>query len=165
MESGMGQMVAEGADINSSNLCREGKVTALKQKRRLDAERREQLLYQRAYTPENYGKDGLDLSYFSHIPVALVRQLVAEGLLDLRSQHSESPSVEEMLTFCSGADEAIWFFHGFTVGPERIDCRVTLEGFESFTAPTPERIEEFLRFNRRGETEVSETGACWCWYD
>lgn len=60
MESGMGQMVAEGADINSSNLCREGKVAALKQKRRLDAERREQLLYQRAYTPENYGKDGLE---------------------------------------------------------------------------------------------------------
>lgn len=86
-------------------------------------------------------------------------------MLDLRYQHNESPSVEEMLAFCSGEDEAIWFFHGFTVGPERIDCRVTLEGFESFTAPTPERIEEFLRFNSHGETRVSENGVCWCWYD
>lgn len=71
----------------------------------------------------------------------------------------------EMLTFCSGEDENIWFFHGYTVGLERADCRVTLEGVGSFTAPTPEGIAEFLQFNRHGETAVSETGACWCWYD
>lgn len=71
----------------------------------------------------------------------------------------------EMLAFCSGEDEDIWFFHGYTAGPERTDCRVTLKGLESFTAPAPERIAEFLRFNRHGETEVLETGACWCWYD
>lgn len=130
-----------------------------------DAERREQLLYQRAYTPENYDGDGWGLAHFSHIPVAVIKQLVAEGLLNLQDQHNGSPSVGEMLAFCSGEDEAIWFFHGFTVGPERTDCRVTLEGFGSFTAPTPERTEKFLQFNRRGETEVSETGACWCWYD
>ena len=137
----------------------------MEQKRRLDAERREQLLYKRAYIPANYGRNGLGLAYFSHIPVALVKQLVAEDLLDPRYQRNKSPSVGEILAFCSGKDEAIWFFHGFTVGPERTDCRAALVGFESFVAPTPERIEEFLRFNCRGETEVSEDGACWCWYD
>lgn len=135
------------------------------QKRQRDAERREQLIFNRIYDPKNYGGDGLGLAYFSGVPVALVRQLVTEGLLDPQYCHNESPSVEEMLEFCHGADEAIWFFHGFTVGPQRIDCRVTLEEFESSIAPTPERIEEFLRFNHRGEIKVSETGGCWCWYD
>lgn len=142
-----------------------GKSRIMEQKRKRDAERREQLLYQRAYDLENYGEDGLNLARFAHISVAVVKQLVAEELLSLEDRHNDSPSVGEMLAFCSGLDEDIWFFHGFTVGPERIDCRVTLEGFESFTAPTPERIEEFLRFNCHGETEVSEDGACWCWYD
>lgn len=138
----------------------------LRQERELDAERRERLIYnRRPYNLKNYGENGCNLSRFEKLPIAVVKQLVDEGLLSLEYRHNDSPSVGEMLAFCSGADEDIWFFHGFTVGPERIDCRVTLEGFESFTAPTPERIEEFLRFNRHGETEVSEDGACWCWYD
>lgn len=140
-------------------------VLRQEQKRKLDAERREQLIYQRDYNSENYGEDGLGLAYFSHIPVTVIKQLVAEGLLSLEYRHGGSPTVGEMLAFCSGEDEAVWFFHGFTAGPERSDCRVALEGFESFTASAPERIAEFLRFNSRGETEISENGACRCWYD
>ena len=125
--------------------------------------RREQIIYQRDYDPGNYPESGV--LHFSHVSVDVVRQLVAEGLLDLQDRHNDSPTVGEMLAFCSGEDEAIWFFHGFTVRPDQVIGRVSLEGFESFTAPMPERIEEFLRFNRYGETEVSEDGACWCWYD
>lgn len=127
------------------------------------ANRREQLIYHRDYEPDNY--PWTEILYFSRMPIGTVRQLVAEGLLDPQARHNDSPTVQDMLDFCSGADEDIWFFHGFTVSPKRGDSRVTLEGFESFTSPTPERTEEFLRFNRRGETEVSEDGACWCWYD
>lgn len=136
---------------------------SLSQKRWEAAGRREQIIYHRDYDPGNYPESGV--LYFSRVSVDVVRQLVEEGLLDLQDRHNDSPAVGEMLAFCSGEDEAIWFFHGFTVWPKRIDCRVTLEGFESFTAPEPERIEEFLRFNGRGETLVSEDGACWCWYD
>lgn len=71
----------------------------MEQKRRLDAERREQLLYKRAYISENYGRNGLGLAYFSHIPIALIKQLVAEGLLDPQYQRNDSPSVGEMLAF------------------------------------------------------------------
>lgn len=125
----------------------------MRQERELDAERRERLIYNRPYNLKDYGEDGYNLSRFKKLPIAVVKQLVAEGLLSLEDGHNDSPTVGEMLAFCSGADEDIWFFHGFTVGPERIDCRVTLEGFESCTAPTPERIEEFLRFNRHGEKQ------------
>lgn len=136
---------------------------ALSLKRLEDARRREQIIYHRDYDPGNYPDSGV--LQFSRLPVNVVRQLVAEGLLDPQYRHNESPTVEEMLAFCSGEDEAIWFFHGFTVWPKRPDSRVTLEGFESLTAPAPGRTEEFLRFNRHGEAEVSPDGACWCWYD
>ena len=140
-----------------------GEEDAGRRKRWKDADRREQIIYHRPYNPKNYPQ-GM-LMYFSHLPVSAVRQLVAEGLLDFQYQRNESPSVGEMLKFCSGEDENIWFFHGFTIAPDRLDGRVALEGFESFTAPAPERREEFLRFNCRGETEIAENGACWCWYD
>lgn len=92
-------------------------LTRKQTKRAFDAERREQLIYQRAFDPENYGEDGLGLVRFSHIPVSVIRQLVAEGLLNPQDRRDLSPTVEEMLAFCSGEDE------------------------------------------------VSEDGACWCWYD
>lgn len=151
-------------DWSSSCPTKRGRGDGTPSPERLEAaRRREQIIYHRDYDPGNYPDSGL--LYFSRISVDVVRQLVAEGLLDLQDRHNESPTVKEFLDFCSGEDEAIWFFHGFTVWPERIDSRVTLEGFESFAAPTPERTEEFLRFNRHGETEVLEDGACWCWYD
>ena len=43
--------------------------------------------------------------------------------------------------------------------------RVTLEGFESSVPVAPERREAFLKFNCRGETEITEEGICGCWYD
>lgn len=142
---------------------RPGKKDDLVRKRWKDAARREQIIYHRDYKPENYPDNGV--LYFSRLPVAVARQLVAEGLLDPQFRYNESPSVEEMLAFCSGEDEDIWFFHGYTVTADRWDSRVTLDGFESFVPPAPERKEEFLRFNCRGEIEIAENGACWCWYD
>lgn len=105
------------------------------------------------------------LMHFSRLPVSTVRQLAEEGLPDLQFRRNESPSAGEMLAFCSGEHEDIWFFHGFTIAPDHMAGRVILEGFESSVPAAPERREAFLKFNCRGETEVTEEGICWCWYD
>lgn len=133
-----------------------------RQKRYL-IEKRERLIYNRGFSPKYYSIDSV--SYFRNLPVAVVWQLVAENLISLWDQHNGSPTVDEMLAFCGADNENTWFFHGYTIGPKRIDCRVTLEGFESHTALSPKRVEEFLWFNCGGETAVSDNGICWCWYD
>ena len=79
------------------------------------------------------------LMHFSRLPVSAVGQLVKEGLLDLQFRRNESPSVGEMLAFCSGEDEDIWFFHGFTIAQNYMAGWVTLEGFEASVPVAPER--------------------------
>ena len=85
--------------------------------------------------------------------------------MDLQFRRNESLSVGKMLAFCSGEDEDICFFHGFTIAPDYMAGQVTLEGFEASVPVAPERRAAFLKFNCRGETEVTEEGICWCWYD
>jgi len=129
-------------------------------------ERREQLIFGRSFDPANYARN--ELAYFEGISVDTAKQLLAEGLLDPNIFHNESPTMGEMISFaCSGTDEEIWFFHGFTVSPSRPDCRITFEGMESYVLPSPSRLAEFLRLHSKAdELLVNEEGyGCYCWYD
>lgn len=128
---------------------------------RQNAERREQLIYGRGFDPANYSSDGI--AYFQGISMDMLRQLMAEGFLNPFERQNDSPTVKEMMDFCAGEDN--WIFHGYTVSPERIDYRVSIEGFEARTEPLPFRKKEFAQFNHKASKLFLEEGECCCWYD
>lgn len=130
---------------------------------RQNAERREQLIYGRGFDPANYSSDGI--AYFQGISMDMLWQLIAEGFLNPFERQNDSPTVKEMMDFCAGEDEDNWIFHGYTVSPERIDYRVSIEGFEARTEPLPSRKKEFAQFNHKASKLFLEEGECYCWYD
>lgn len=130
---------------------------------RQNAERREQLIYGRGFDPANYSSDGI--AYFQGISMDMLRQLMAEGFLNPFERQNDSPTVKEMMDFCAGEDEDNWIFHGYTVSPERIDYRVSIEGFEARTEPLHIRKKEFAQFNHKASKLFLEEGECYCWYD
>lgn len=95
----------------------------------------------------------------------MLRQLMAEGFLNPFERQNDSPTVKEMMDFCAGEDEDNWIFHGYTVSPERIDYRVSIEGFEARTEPLHIRKKEFAQFNHKASKLFLEEGECYCWYD
>ncbi len=129
-------------------------------------ERREQLIYGRSFdTADNARRE---LAYFEGISVDTAKLLLSEGLLEPNESHNKSPTVQEMVSFaCSGTDEGIWFFHGFTVGPSRPDCRITFEGMGAHVLPSPSRLAEFLRLHSKADILLVEQKGmgCYCWYD
>lgn len=130
---------------------------------RRNAERREQLIYGRGFDPANYSSDGI--AYFQGISMDMLRQLIAEGFLNPFERQNDSPTVKEMMDFCAGEDEDNWIFHGYTVSPERIDYRVSIEGFEARTEPLAFRKKEFAQFNHKASKLFLEEDECYCWYD
>ena len=130
---------------------------------RQNAERREQLIYGRGFDPANYSSDGI--AYFQGISMDMLRQLIAEGFLNPFERQNDSPTVKEMMDFCAGEDEDNWIFHGYTISPERIDYRVSIEGFEARTEPSSLRKKEFALFNHKASKLLLGEGECYCWYD
>ena len=97
---------------------------------------------------------------FRGVSAALLRQLVEEGFCD---GGQESPNAEEVLSFLEACPS--FTAHGYAVHPGRRDYRVVLEGVIADSTTASERLRFIRTWRYLEDSEVTETGACYAWFD
>lgn len=95
-----------------------------------------------------------------------MRALIAAGFADPNDAQNASPTLREMLAFCE--KHPGFTMHGYTIGSDRPDARVTVEGVAG-KAASPEDVTAFTRKFRRADAfhigKEPDGPFCYCWYD
>lgn len=130
---------------------------------------REHLIFGEDYKLENYGSHGSLTRHFKDMPISTAEILIKLGFLDPEETQNESPTVREFIDFAKNHLDADFNFHGYVVGPEREDCRVSFEGIESNNDEISKEtlldfVKMFLVEYPADDTDVSDE-RLYCWYD
>ncbi len=126
------------------------------------ADQRDQIIFGEAYDKEKYSGG---IRYFDVLCLEQIEKLEQEGLLDLDERQNNSPSVREIIEFLKSRETDGWYVHGYSVSPERADCRVSFEGVGKRTPPSMQDVIDFAEmFRYADEFHVSDEGL-YCWYD
>jgi len=127
---------------------------------------REHMIFGKDYNPEDY--DGLT-KRFEGMTIATAEALIAQGFLDPKETQNNSPTVREFIDFAKDHLDADFRFHGYVVGPEREDCRVSFEGIESNNDEiSRETLLDFAKmFLVEYPADDTDVGyeRLYCWYD
>ena len=121
------------------------------------------------YKPENYGPHGSYTQRFKGMSITAAEALIAHGFLDPEETQNDSPTVREFIDFAKEHLDANFTFHGYVVGPERNDCRVSFEGIESNNDEISKEtlldfVKMFLVEYPADDTDVGDD-RLYCWYD
>ena len=125
------------------------------------AQERERIIFNSPYDKRLYAFGGI--RHFEGLTLQQVEELLDKGYLKSNDTQNSSPTAQEFVDFVkeSGLD---YTFHGYSVSPERDDCRVTIEGIEYSGVPDKADIVEFVDFARFADTlDINE--GLYCWYD
>ena len=130
---------------------------------------REHLIFGKDYKPENYGSHGSLTQRFKGMPIRTAEALIANDFLDQEETQNDSPTVREFIDFAKDHLDADFTFHGYVVGPEREDCRVSFEGIESNSDEISKEtlldfVKMFLVEYPADDTDVGYD-RLYCWYD
>lgn len=129
---------------------------------------REHLIFGEDYKVENYGSRGSLTRHFEDMPISTAEILIKLGFLDPEETQNDSPTVQEFIDFAKNHLDADFTFHGYAVGPEREDCRVSFEGIESNNEISKETLLDFVKMfldeYPADDTDVGDE-RLWCWYD
>lgn len=97
------------------------------------------------------------IQYFDGVSAETLATLVEEGFADPDSTQNSSPTIREFLAYMQAHPKVT--AHGYIVGWERSDARVSVEGLHSNTTDPEEQIE-FLEWNQ-GADELSRHRSWW----
>lgn len=130
---------------------------------------RERMIFGEEYKLENYGSRGTFTRRFKGMPIGTAEALIAQGFLDPEETQNDSPTVRELIDFAKDHLDANFKFHGYVVGPEREDCRVSFEGIESNSDEINKEtlmdfVKMFLVEYPADDTDVGNDHL-YCWYD
>ena len=130
---------------------------------------REHMIFGEDYKPENYGSRGTIIRRFEGMGIVAAEALITQGFLDPEGTQNNSPTVREFINFAKDHLDADFRFHGYVIGPEREDCRVSFEGIESNNDEiNKETLLDFVKMFMveypADDTDV-EYYRLYCWYD
>lgn len=96
-----------------------------------EADKRDQLIYGRILQPDEVfgGLASFSIGLYAcgtPINVSIAEQLVENGWLDPEDRQNNSPSAGEFIKFCKQYPQVKLI--GYTIVPERDDCRTSIEG-------------------------------------
>ena len=125
------------------------------------AQERERIIFGSPYDERLYAFGGI--RNFDRLTLQQVEELLDKGYLKPHDAQNSSPTAQEFVDFVkdSGLD---YTFHGYSVSPERVDNRVTIEGIEYDGVPDKSDIIEFVNFARFADALDIKHGL-YCWYD
>lgn len=130
---------------------------------------REHMIFGEDYKPENYGIRGSLIRRFKGMSIVTAEALIAQGFLDPKETQNDSPTVREFIDFAKEHLDADFKFHGYVVGPEREDCRVSFDGIESSKDEiSKETLLDFVKtFLVKYHADDMDVNDDWlmCWYD
>jgi hypothetical protein len=93
----------------------------------------------------------------------MLHLLKDEGFLDLDQTQNDSPTVAEFIEFLEKHPGA--FAHGYTIGSDRDDARVSLEGLACHANKvTPTMLKDFITLCRHADEFSIEDGLR-SWWD
>ena len=105
------------------------------------------------------------IQYFECMDVDTAKKLMQLGFIDPDDAQNLSPTAQEMINFCDDGTGK-WYLHGYVVGPERDDCRITFEGCGSTRPLTLEEAFEFLStFKLADDIDCDPGSTAYCWFD
>lgn len=130
---------------------------------------REHLIFGEDYKTENYGSHGSLTRHFEGLSLETAEALIKQGFLDLKETQNESPTVGEFIIFAQDHPDADFKFHGYVVGPEREDCRVSFEGIEGISDKiSKDTMVDFSKMFMKiypADDVTIEKDKLYCWYD
>ena len=99
---------------------------------------------------------------FDSLSLEQFRELVANDFIDLEDCQNDSPSAGQFLAFMEKYPAVV--AHGYAVGHDRVDYRVTLEGL-SFNGPVSEELStDFSSLCRDADEFVNESNKLHAWW-
>lgn len=126
------------------------------------ADQRDQIVFGEDYKSKKYG---CGLRRFHELTISQIDQLEEAGIIDKRDAQNDSPTAGEIIEFLRERKTDGWYAHGYCIGPDRDDFRITFEGVGKKTAPSQQDIIDFaMMFRFADEFDISNDGVR-CWYD
>ena len=133
-----------------------------------EADKRDQLIYGRTLNKDevfggiaNFGVGSYNCG--TPINISIAEQLVENGWLDPEDCQNASPSAGEFMQFCKQYPQVKLI--GYTVVPERDDCRTSIEGLFCDHDITSELITDFSNLcHDANEFEVNGE-ILYAWWD
>ena len=129
----------------------------------MDISLREKILAPHYKKEERYG----DVRYFTGLPLDALEKLIEAGVVEMEPWN-ECPGVEEsFLPFMRRNRD--FTAHGYSVSPDRLDCRLTIEGVEKEGRYTEAELVDFaMTFRYADEFTIDDDPDgqyLRCWYD
>lgn len=127
------------------------------------ANEREQMIFHENYDEQNYHGG---IRYFEKLDLATAASLLQKGYLSVDERQNNSPTVGEILEFCTTHELAKdWMLHGYAVSRNRADTRVSIEGIDGIGSFSVDTIIDFSQlFHDADEFHIDRTSVH-CWYD
>lgn len=100
---------------------------------------------------------------FSGLDVGRLDALLAAGHADPYERHNEAPSIAEFREFLAAHPR--FTAHGYAVGPQRDDYRLSIEGVELRRNATSSELSAFKKVFSGADELVMREGKLFCWYD
>lgn len=127
------------------------------------ANEREQMIFHEDYDERNYHGG---IRSFEKLDLATAASLLQKGYLSVDEQQNNSPTVGEILEFCTTHELAKgWALHGYTVSRDRADIRVSIEGIDGVGPFSVDTIIAFSQLFHDADEFYIDRISAHCWYD
>lgn len=127
-----------------------------------DAKLRDEIIFGK-YNEDNYSNLG-EIKHFSKLSLDKLKKLIELNFILLDECQNDSPTTEEILNFMKNYPE--YYAHGYTVGLQREDYRITLEGVaKDSDFDTDSEKADFLQLFRFADELAYDGQSVYCWYD
>jgi hypothetical protein len=100
---------------------------------------------------------------FTGLDVGRLNILLAAGHADPFERHNDGPSIDEFAKFLTAHPR--FTAHGYAVGPDRYDYRLSIEGVELKAQPTDEERSAFDALFYQADERMCSNKGLYCWYD
>lgn len=127
------------------------------------ANEREQMIFHEDYDERNYHGG---IRSFEKMDLLTAANLLQKGYLSLEEQQNNSPTVGEILEFCTTHElSKNWTLHGYAVSRDRADIRVSIEGIDGTGPFSVDTIIAFSQLFHDADEFNLNTYSAYCWYD
>lgn len=128
-----------------------------------DEERRDELL-QPFWEKGVFGRKRGGVQYFEGLDVKTLQTLVTENFAERDDRQNNAPTIAAILRFMKKWPE--FTAHGYAVGYDRDDCRVSITGIERRgKVEDSKMVSEFEKLFRKADDLVVEDDYMYCDFD
>ena len=99
---------------------------------------------------------------FSNLDAETLEKLIDSNFADPEEAQNDAPTIAEFLEFMQDYPE--YKAHGYTIGLDRSDYRVSIEGLEGYPKTSGALISFIKIFRMADEFDIT-AGYVRCWYD